>query len=510
MKKNKFKSLIKSIVRAIWKVLFKPIVKHLPESKVKRNLMRAGGKIERREWWNKNQFNTIQVYTPQPAATPNFQLSEYLLKELNELSKIESLLTPNDHFVHHLSHNLYSPPTHIQSNTIAASYGLILRYLRDLDFDVVFLAPWLKRGGADLGLLHHINAQHEKGYRVLLITTEDSSSPWLSKLHKEVKYLNFAEFARGLSENDLKVLLARLLLQTKAQTIHNINSKLGWEIFKDYGKQFRIMNKKLFASVFAEEQIKPNQYWGYAPEYLPNTHHYLHKVFCDTQIYPKSLYKRFQFDNKLLSTIYFPFIDSSSSTYQAQVGQPILWASRIATTKLPELLYEIAKLMPNQDFHIYGSCEPNCETALQQLISLNNVEYFNSYDSFSKIVSNGKYSVFLYTSQSDGMPNVLIEAIANGLPVISSDVGGISELIHEQTLLQDNNNIQNIVNAIQGLLSRPDRLKESWQYSHNILKNRHTWQDFVQSLENVDGYFPKLTQEEFVRLNENKRILSKP
>lgn len=509
MKKNKFKSLIKSIVRAIWKVLFKPIVKHLPESKVKRNLMRAGGKIERREWWNKNQFNTIQVYTPQPAATPNFQLSEYLLKELNELSKIESLLTPNDHFIHHLSHNLYSPPTHIQSNTIAASYGLILRYLRNLDFDVVFLAPWLKRGGADLGLLHHINAQHEKGYRVLLITTEDSSSPWLSKLNKEVKHLNFAEFARGLSENDLKVLLARLLLQTKAQTIHNINSKLGWEIFKNYGKQLNTMNKKLFASVFCEDEISPNVYWGYAPTYLLDTHHFLSYVFCDTQWYPNDLNQRLSLPALFTQTIYFPFLEDLSS-YKSKQNAPILWAGRLAKQKRPELLYEIASRIPNQLFYVYGECEPHCEFILDKLKTLPNVKYIGSYNSFKELLTHNTYSAFLYTSKYDGLPNVLIEAIANGLPVISFDVGGISELIHEQTLLQDNNNIQNIVNAIQGLLFRPDRLKESWQYSHNILKNRHTWQDFVQSLENVDGYFPKLTQEEFIRLNENKRILSKP
>ena len=57
MKKNQFKSMIKSTVRAVWKVAFKPIVKLLPETPLKKRLLRAGGKIERREWWPKPPKN---------------------------------------------------------------------------------------------------------------------------------------------------------------------------------------------------------------------------------------------------------------------------------------------------------------------------------------------------------------------------------------------------------------------------------------------------------------------
>ncbi len=43
------------------------------------------------------------------------------------------------------------------------------------------------------------------------------------------------------------------------------------------------------------------------------------------------------------------------------------------------------------------------------------------------------YLGFLYTSQWDGLPTVLLDVALAGLPVIAPDVGGISELVDETT-----------------------------------------------------------------------------
>lgn len=509
MKKNIVKSMIQSIVRAIWKVVFKPIVKQLPESKVKKNLIRAGGKIEKRQWWGYKKQLLLEL-NAQLNAQHTLVINDYLLNELQSLSEIEREMTPNEWFIQTLQNRSATPPTHLQPYTVASAYGVILRYLKKLDFDVVFLAPWLKRGGADLGLLHHIQAQYEKSYRILLITTEDTDSPWLYKLPENAVFLNLSEFTKGLSEDNRKVLLARLLLQTQAQTIHNINSRLGWDVFQDYGKQLVIMHKKLFVSVFCEDEIKPNVYWGYAPVYLPNTHHLLSNVFCDTKWYPNDLINRLKLQSSLFKTIYFPFLNHLSDIYHAKPNQPILWASRLAKQKRPELLYQIASGMPNQQFHIYGECEKACEAILEKLQTLPNVKYMGVYNHFSELLTSQHYSAFLYTSKYDGLPNVLIEAIASGLPVISFDVGGIGELIHEDVLLNDGLSLEENLHKIQNLILSPEVLQTTWQYSYEILNTRHSWQSFVSSLEQVPDYFPALSQEAFVQLNQNMRILSRP
>ena len=39
------------------------------------------------------------------------------------------------------------------------------------------------------------------------------------------------------------------------------------------------------------------------------------------------------------------------------------------------------------------------------------------------------FDAFIYTSSFDGMPNIILETMACGLPVVAPDVGGIGEAV---------------------------------------------------------------------------------
>lgn len=490
--------MIKSTVRAIWKIIFKPLVKTFPDSPLKNRLLRAGGKIERREWWPKP-----------PKYTGSHNLNAFLLEELKALGSIEPALQPSKDFLNQLSQHSFKPNTNLETNSYGEAYGLILRHLGNLDFDAVFLAPWLKRGGADLGLLHHINAQHEKGNKILLITTEKAESSWLNRLPDSARHLDFAAFYGKLNPYKSAELLARLLLQIPAQTIHNINSALGWDVFKKYGLQLNAMDKKLFVSVFCEDEYEPGIYFGYA-RYLSETFRFLTGVFCDTRWYPEEQ-SRLTGLNGLMKTVYFPFLGTLSPyAAEAERNAPVLWASRIAKQKRPELLYKIAKAMPGQEFHVYGESERACRKELKELQELPNVKYFGKYDSFAQIANQQPYAAFLYTSQYDGLPNVLIEAISNGLPVISYDVGGIGELIHSDTLLADEDSFEDNLKKIKNILGNKALLEGSWKHSRDILETRHSWNSFIDVLESVNGYFPELPRDEYQTNHTHIRPLSKP
>lgn len=68
------------------------------------------------------------------------------------------------------------------------------------------------------------------------------------------------------------------------------------------------------------------------------------------------------------------------------------------------------------------------------------------------------YDVFLNTSIIDNTPVSIIEAMALGFPVVTSNVGGIPYLLQEQStgFLVDNGNPQAMANAVEVLLSNSE------------------------------------------------------
>ena len=79
-----------------------------------------------------------------------------------------------------------------------------------------------------------------------------------------------------------------------------------------------------------------------------------------------------------------------------------------------------------------------------------------------KNLPTDKYDIFLYTSEGDGVPNILQEITASGLPIIASNVGGIREFIMTNKtgyLIEDHNDIDAYVTAITTLADAKLRKK---------------------------------------------------
>jgi glycosyltransferase involved in cell wall biosynthesis len=108
----------------------------------------------------------------------------------------------------------------------------------------------------------------------------------------------------------------------------------------------------------------------------------------------------------------------------------VLWASRLDRQKRPALLPHIAaklrQLGSDIRIDVFGSTVLN-RFRLGRLRGCRNLSYRGGFDGFA--VLDHAYDAFVYTSAFDGMPNVILEAIAAGLPVIAPDVGGIREII---------------------------------------------------------------------------------
>jgi len=141
----------------------------------------------------------------------------------------------------------------------------------------------------------------------------------------------------------------------------------------------------------------------------------------------------------------------------------LTYAGRLVSYKgLPLLLRvaeEILRRHENVGFVLVGSGGidiHNCETVLKDYVRVNGLEagvYFAG-----EVLNVHEYlqasDVFILPTEKDAFPLALIEAMSCGLPVISTPVGGIQEIIADRQngLLVEPGNFQQLHDAIQTLL----------------------------------------------------------
>ena len=69
--------------------------------------------------------------------------------------------------------------------------------------------------------------------------------------------------------------------------------------------------------------------------------------------------------------------------------------------------------------------------------------------------------IFVFPSEKEGMPNALLEAMACGLPAIARDIGGVRDIVSNDTaMLVPSSQAKEFADAVKVLLNNPDRAQE--------------------------------------------------
>ncbi|MGZ3697058.1 MAG: glycosyltransferase, partial [Bdellovibrionota bacterium] len=121
-----------------------------------------------------------------------------------------------------------------------------------------------------------------------------------------------------------------------------------------------------------------------------------------------------------------------------------------------------------------------------KLGSLENVTIHGPFNGNEEIPFH-RFDLFLYTSVWDGLPNILLEASAHGLPILAPDVGGVRELIDANTgfLVSKSHAVREYLDGIE-LVRRNPRLAQSRaKAAQKILRRRHSWKEFQKNYRQI-------------------------
>jgi glycosyltransferase involved in cell wall biosynthesis len=132
--------------------------------------------------------------------------------------------------------------------------------------------------------------------------------------------------------------------------------------------------------------------------------------------------------------------------------------------------------------------EGNQLLELKNLTSKLNIEdkvVFKGYLDHSKLAEAYQQSdIFVLPSLNEGMSNAVLEAMASGLPIITTDTGGTVELLDDNGLIVGMQDSESIANAIMQLIKDPAKISEMGEKSRTMAETL-SWRHVAQKYLNV-------------------------
>jgi glycosyltransferase involved in cell wall biosynthesis len=324
-----------------------------------------------------------------------------------------------------------------------------------------------------------------------------SRHEWTNKLPKGAVFADVFNAFPALCDADRDAMVARALLAVSKQSarLHIKASIFAHRLMDDYGvvlsSRFRVVYYRFCDGtlIWDGKRFQSHDSISFLRRQLVN----IDLMICDCK-------KIAETDSLFLGTaagkyhtIYAQCASPLSLETSRSIKHRLLWASRVSAQKRPELIWRIATALrqefPGIVIDVYGQVDACYDP--QALFGVPGVNYRGDFDGFDSLpISN--FDAFIYTSAFDGLPNIVLEALACGMAVIAPDVGGIAEVVLDgetghliQNVPDDDALIDAYVNAIRKLYSHWERSLEMAANGRRLIASRHSEPAFKQRVIDV-------------------------
>jgi glycosyltransferase involved in cell wall biosynthesis len=220
---------------------------------------------------------------------------------------------------------------------------------------------------------------------------------------------------------------------------------------------------------------------------------------CDGSVFQTEKIRQFYFPKShqgvvIPNAIVIESLPEPKSSYNTT--KSFVFVGRLVSEKNIFLLLDavcaVRETHPDYKLFIYG------DGYLRNDIS----KYIESKKQGSHIVLRGvsdnvfalfeEHDIFVMSSDSEGMPNALIEAMAMGMPVIATDCdgGGAAELITsgENGLLVEKGNVSRLTDALMYMIERPEEAVRMGTKASDIRKKLDSkliarkWNEYIEEV----------------------------
>lgn len=311
------------------------------------------------------------------------------------------------------------------------------------NYESVICVPWIRVGGADLvaGLLARAILRVKPTEKLLVIRTDQphfEREDWLPEAADTIHVSDlFAEMDLIQAQRLMKALLRGI----QAKRVFNVNSRLCWTLMRDHGA-FMAESFYNYAYLFCWDHLPSGLRAGYPTEFFANTIEHLSFCMTDTTYLRNELSRMYNLPPELQRRIKPLHTPAQSSILPVAVARQVLqqnhpeaqrrvlWGGRLDRQKRFDLVIELAQNMPDIEFWCWGSPLLDQGPDLSKLPP--NITMKGNFSSFDDIPLTSA-ALWLFTALWEGMPTTIIELATRGVGVVASAVGGVPELITQET-----------------------------------------------------------------------------
>ena len=354
---------------------------------------------------------------------------------------------------------------------------------------IVFFTMCLNRGGTERVITNLCNECLVKNHRVSIVTCLMEQAHY--DLDKKIQHIKLDKIEENKNQHKLPRFIKRR--NNFKRIIRNLQPDIIITFLPEPTFIALSLKKKLQIPVIVSERSDPFLKYNSTLYKLlirllyPNGDGFVFqtegaKSFFDSKTQARSVI----IPNPIAS-------DAIHTRYEGKRKKEIVTVGRLVPEKNYTMLFyamnEIAKEFPEYVLCIYGEGPLRQKlTVLRKELGLEeHILLMGKTDNVFEVIK--KSSLFVLSSAHEGMPNSLMEAMALGLPVISTDCpsGGPRFLIKNNYngLLVKNDNVQEMVKGIRRVLLDTDLAKRLGKNAAKIAeeltpeKVHMQWEDYI-------------------------------
>lgn len=164
---------------------------------------------------------------------------------------------------------------------------------------------------------------------------------------------------------------------------------------------------------------------------------------------------------------------------------------RFEEEKRLDIVLQIANVLVKKrdDVHFYLIGEGSLEDDIRKMINTLELQNHVSIIGYIKNIKHqlSIFDLILITSEREGFPFVVWEAMANGVPIVSSDVGGIPEILTQENCghVYQFGNVSMATTLIEQLLDNIEERKRMGMNGKRAIQEKYNYKNFQKRFDEI-------------------------